>query len=172
MTTVETLTPTPLDQALGFTAADLAANQDGALSPSQIDRLHASMRRTLAFSAFAFVVVAFAATLFLFFGGQNNVPVLSVIGISLTVVNAVVVGIGAQNYLRTQHDVKAGSVIVLEGSVKRTVRLSGRNPTYILNINEEKIIVPKIMFNAFEEHSTYRLYRAPLTKTVFTAEET
>ena len=138
MTTVETLTPTPLDQALGFTAADLAANQDGALSPSQIDRLHASMRRTLAFSAGAFVVV----------------------------------GIGAQNYLRTQHDVKAGSVIVLEGSVKRTVRLSGRNPTYILNINEEKIIVPKIMFNAFEEHSTYRLYRAPRTKTVFTAEET
>ncbi len=159
-----------LVEALGFTDADLAANRAGRLSDAQKQRLTKGWRRTLSIFIGVIAAVGFAATLALFLGQRNNSPVLTVVGIALTLINALTVGIGAQSYLRTSRDLRSGSVAAVSGVVSHTLRVSGRLATYVLRLDGEEVIVPKPVFFAIEEGKPYRLYRAPVSKTLLAAE--
>jgi uncharacterized membrane protein YidH (DUF202 family) len=159
-----------LDEALNISSEDLAANRAGRLSEAQGRRLQRGWRRTLAILIAVVVIVGLIATVALFFGQRNSSSILTLVGIVLTVINAVIVGIGAQSYIRTSSDLRGGSIAEVSGVVKHTVRVSGRVATYVLTLDGQEVIVPKPVFFAIEEGKPYRLYRAPASKTVLAAE--
>jgi uncharacterized membrane protein YidH (DUF202 family) len=160
-----------LADVLNFSAEDLAANRAGALSDAQKARLARGWRRTLWIIVALVVGFGLVATILLFLGQQNASPILSVIGVTITVINAVIVGLGAQNYLRTSSDLRGGRVATISGIVSHTIRVSGRTATYVLKVDGQDIIVPKPVFFAIEDAKPYRLYRAPASKTLLSAEE-
>lgn len=159
-----------LADVLNFSAEDLAANRAGGLSDAQRARLTRGWQRTVWIIAGLVVAFGLLATILLFLGQRNESPILGIIGITITVVNAVLVGLGAQSYLRTTSDLRGGRVTVLDGVVTHTIRVTGRAATYILKLDGQEIIVPKVVFFAFEDSKPYRLYRAPASKTLLSAE--
>jgi hypothetical protein len=159
-----------LADVLNFSADDLAANRAGVLSGAQKARLERGWRRTFWIIMALVVGCSLAATILLFLGQQNGSPILSIIGIAVTVINAALVGLGAQSYLRASRDLRGGRVATLNGVVTHTIRVSGRAATYILKVDGQEIVVSKPVFFAFEEGKQYRLYRAPASKTLLAAE--
>jgi len=159
-----------LDEALSITEADLAANRAGRLSEAQKLRLTKGWRRTLWIVIGLVIVVGFGATLALFFGQQGGSLVLTFVGILLTVINAMIVGVGAQSYMRTSRDLRTGSVSEMSGVVSHTIRVSGRVATYVLKVDGQEVVVPRPVFFAVEDGKPYRLYRAPASKTLLAAE--
>lgn len=158
-----------LDDALHFDQDDLSANREGRLSAAQVVKLRRTSRRTLIFGIIAIIVIGLVATVLIFLGQQHNSMVLNVIGVILTVLNAAVVGFLVQNWLRLQSDLTQ-PVTMQEGLANRTLRISGRTPTYIVKFDNVNIFVNKIAFNAFIEGAAYKLYRSAGTKTVLSAE--
>lgn len=169
MSTPTTPLPT-LDEALNITEADLVANRAGRLSDAQKFRLTKGWRRTLWIVIGLVIAVGFGATLALFFGQQSGSLVLTFVGILLTVINAMIVGVGAQGYMRTSRDLRSGSISEISGVVSHTIRVSGRVATYVLKVDGQEVVVPRPVFFAVEDGKPYRLYRAPASKTLLAAE--
>ncbi len=161
---------TKLMDILNFSAADLAANQAGRLSEAQSARLRRIWRRTLAIIVGLVLAVGLTATILLFVAQTNGSAILNFIGIALTVINAVIVGLGAQSYLRTSGDLRAGQVAAVSGPVSRTIRMAGRSATYVLKVDGQELIVAKPLFGLIEDGKPYRFYRAPASRTLLAAE--
>jgi hypothetical protein len=160
----------PLMDVLNFSAADLAANHEGRLSEAQTARLKRIWRRTLTIIVGLVLGVGLTATILLFVAQTNGSAILNFIGIALTVINATIVGLGAQSYLRTSGDLRAGRVAEVSGTVSRTIRLSGRAATYVLRVDGQELVVTKPLFAVIEDGKAYRFYRAPASKTLLAAE--
>jgi hypothetical protein len=159
-----------LPETLGFTPEDLAANRDGRLSEAQKARLTRNWRRTLWIVIGLVIVCGLGATILLFVGQQQGSAILSFVGILVTFVNAAIVGLGAQSYLRTSRDIREGRVAELSGVVSHTIRVSGRVATYILKLDGQPLVVSKPVFFAVEDGKPYRFYRAPASKTLLSGE--
>src|SRR5688572_16429231 len=99
---------------LRFTAEDVAANQEGSFSEAQEARLRQQQARLLWIGAAAFFGAVFLATLFLFIGQRNQTLVLTIIGVLLTMVNAIWVGSVARQWLRLSADLRENRVEILE----------------------------------------------------------
>ena len=162
--------PSALNEALGFSDADLAANRAGRLTEAQIARLRRNWRRTLWITVGIVVIGGLAATTFLFLGQRNNSAILTLLGIIITVINATTVGLGAQSYLRLSRDVTSAEISAISGVVSHTIRVSGRVATYVLKVADQELVVPKPVFFAVEDGKAYHLYRAPNTKTLLSGE--
>jgi hypothetical protein len=158
-----------LTSALGFTADELAANRENRLSTAQEERLRHAARRLLVIGIGGIIVIGLGAAVLIFIAQQNNSAILFLIGVVLTIVNAAIVGLLVQNRLRSQSDLTQ-PVRTQEGIVHRTLRISGRTPTYILRIGNEQIIVNKPTFNAFIDGAVYKLYRTAGSKALISAE--
>lgn len=160
----------PLDEAFQFTPADLAANQAGNLSETQRKQLEKVRLRSVVGMGGFVVVMVFVATLILFLGQRNDAAVLTLIGIFLTVVNALMVGIAVQTYLRINRDLTQ-PVTHYATQIKRTLRVSGRRPSFILTLdNEEKVFVNRNAFNAIHEGIPYTLHRSAGSRSILSAE--
>lgn len=159
-----------LMEALQFGEDDLATNRAGMLSATQVERLRASRRRALLVSAGALIVIALVASGLLFIAEQGGSWVGVLVGIALTLINAVIMARAVQSWLRTEDDLRRGEVEKIEGNVKRTVRVFGRLPVYLLAVNGREVAVGKEVFNAVQDGGYYRLYRARRTGTLLTAE--
>ncbi|MCK6577441.1 MAG: hypothetical protein L6Q98_04975 [Anaerolineae bacterium] len=160
-----------LAQALGFSEQDLDANHGGRLSEAQMNRLRRLQRRSLIGIAAGMVFNGLAAAVFIYLGASSESPVLTVIGMGLTVVNAMIVGVGGATFMRAQHDLRAGEVAALEGKLIHTIRVNRRKRTYMIDIAGERLVIPREVFTAFDEGSAYRLYRSPATRILLSAEK-
>jgi hypothetical protein len=157
--------------ALGFTEQDLTANREDHLSDAQEARLRRGWRRTLLIGIGLLIAGIFGATLLLFLGQQNQSPVLTIMGLAVTVLNALLVGIGAQHAIRYRTDVDSGRVERLSGPVTHTVRVySGRAAAYVLKIGGQDVVVTKPVFHAFVENGRYTLYRSAGSRALLSAE--
>ncbi len=159
-----------LAEALNFSDDDLAANRQGRLSEAQKKRLLRGWRRTLWIVITLVILFGLIATIMIFLGQRNSSPILTVIGVIVTIINATIVGLAAQSYLRTSSDVGAGKIATIDGVVTHTIRVSGRAATYVLKLDAQEIVVPKPVFFAIEDRKSYRFYRAPASKTLLAAE--
>lgn len=166
--------PMTLEQALRFDAADLQANRGGRLSPRQTQALRTAWRRTLALHAGLLLAITLGATIALFLGWRTESPVLTIVGIALTVCNAFVLGLLAQAAMRFRGDTSGTPVRVLEGQAERTLRVNprARSAAYFVRLGGGEIRVNKPVFNAFAEGGRYRVYRAPASGQVLSAEHT
>jgi len=161
---------TALMEVLNFTADDLTANRAGNLSSAQADRLKRNRQRTTLIGVVAFFVIVVIATIFLYFGQQNQSTILSIVGALLTVVNAIMIGMIARAHLRTNADLREGGVKVLEGELERVVRRGRQQDNYVLRIDGISLYVTKEVFIQFRHEIPYRIYRSRWSGVVLSAE--
>lgn len=155
---------------LRFTAADLAANQAGELSEEQETRLQRSQTRLLSIGAVSFIGAVFLATLFLFLGQKNQTLVLTMIGVLLTLVNALWVGTVARQWLRLGADLRAQRVEVIDGILERVLRPTRYGQNYLVRLSGQEFAIDKDTFKAFVHEEPYRFYRTPHTHTLLSVE--
>ncbi len=163
---------TTLAQALRFSEADLSANRTGVLSESQATLLQTRKSRLMFIGINAFFVLAFIATVFIFLGSKpDNAGILTIIGIGLTICNALVMGILFRQWLKLNADTSAQKVAIITGKLERVLKpLNRRVITYIIRVNDTETVIPKDVFIAFVHGKTYTLYRTPYTGILLSAE--
>lgn len=164
--------PKPLAQAIGFTEADLCANREGKLSQAQYEHLQKRKTRILLIGFGAFLILTILATLFLFMGSRpNHSSILSIIGIGLTICNALVVGIFFRGWLRLNADSNTETIIAIQGEVERVLKpLNRRVMTYIIRIHDIEVFVNKDVFIAFAPQGEYTIYRTRYSGILLSAE--
>ena len=156
--------------ALKFTTDDLAANREGRLSAAQRVRLRRDRRRAVWIGVALVVVVVLVATALLYAGQVNGTPVLTFIGVAVTVCSAVVSGMLVRNWYRLTSDLDGGMVQVLAGTMQHTVRVTGRVAVYVLKIDGHELTVTKSVFLSLRNGGDYRLYRTPAARVLLSAE--
>ena len=156
---------------LRFTADDVEANQAGTLSEMQEARMQQQKARLLWVGAAAFFGAVFLATLFLYIGQRNQTVVLSIIGVLLTLVNALWVGSVARQWMRLSADLRENKVDVLDGALERVLRPTRYGQNYLVRIAGQDFAVDKETFKAFQHQAHYRFYRTPHTRTLLSVEQ-
>jgi hypothetical protein len=169
---------TPLMRALEFTPEDLAANRDGQLSARQREAMHTRRTRLIMIGLAAALVGAVAAALCLQFGRRSDAPILTIIGIGLTVLDALLIGVFGRQIMRLNADLRGGAVKRACGEAVLTVRVITRRASlYIVRVGdssdpahyvESAVSLPT--FEAFRERKPYCVYSAPHSGTLLSAE--
>ncbi len=159
-----------LNSALDFDDTDLAANRTGTLSPRQIERLRATRSRNLRIGAGLVLALIVISTGFLYVGSAQKSLILNLVGIGVTLCNAALLGVNARSALRLSSDVDRKSVETLAGTVKHTIRVTGRVATYIIRVGGQDLIVTKPVFFALREDAAYRIYRSKEARVLLSAE--
>ncbi|MCC6617064.1 MAG: hypothetical protein IT320_26565 [Anaerolineae bacterium] len=167
---MSTASDSDLARLLDFTPEDLQANHDGRLSPRQTTRLKRLRRRTTLINAAIMFLIGLAAAVVLFLSQRDASAVGLLVGLALTVINAVVMARAVQNWLRLADDLRGGDVETLNGVVERTVRVIGRVLIYVLKVDRGELVVPKDVFNAVPDGARYCFYRARRSGTLLAAE--
>lgn len=161
-------------QALQFTSDDLAANRLGVVGPSQAARLRRTLRRALIIGLIILALGVLLAAACLYFGDRNDDGVLTLVGIALTVFNAIVVGFLVQWWLRARMDLHQ-PLLAATGLLHRTVRArpNGQLLGFVLRLEDSpfEVRVSRQVFNAFSDGAAYRLYRAAGSRQLLSAEE-
>lgn len=111
-----------LMQALQFTKDDLNANREGQLGDSQRVRLQSLQTRAILVGIAGFFGFSLLATIFLFFGSENGFLIMTLIGIFLTLCNAIFVGMFARQYMRLRADLDNGQIEIISGEMERVVK--------------------------------------------------
>lgn len=156
--------------ALGYSTQDLALNQQGELSPQQRAFLESLQRRAVVIGLIGFFGMTLLATTFLFFGLQNDAWVLSLIGVFVTILNAIFVGMYGRQWMRLRLDLNKGAVEVLQGELVRVIKAQGRANNYVVRIAEREFYVKKEVFQAFAHEHPYHVYQAPYSKVLLGAQ--
>ncbi len=171
------MTATPVSDlmaALQFTSDDLAANRAGKLSDRQRERLRRSGRSIFYAAVGLALALSIGAALLIYLGQRNESPILRLVGVALTVINAVVLAVGVGSGLRLRADLRAGQVVAVSGVVRRVVRVSGRSAAYVLAVELPqgtlRLNVSKAVFNSFQDGVRYHLYRTLSARLLVAAE--
>lgn len=157
-------------QPLQFTEDDLVANRQGQLGKTQRDRLKGLQVRALIIGIIGFFAFALIATIFLFFGSENSLFIMTLIGIFITICNAIFVGMFARQYMRLRADLNSGEIDILEGQLERVVIPNGRMSNFLLRIEGEEFYVKKDLFKLFRHDVHYRFYRTVHSHVLLSAE--
>lgn len=155
---------------LQFGAQDLQANHEERLGDQQRQRLQHLQRRALMVGALGFLAFAIAASVCLFIGTENGHLIMFLLGMFLTMVNALYVGIFARQWLRLQADLRAGTVIRTQGELERVVKANGRMNNFLIRIADETFYVNKDIFLLFGHEMPYAVYHSPYSHVLLAAE--
>lgn len=161
-----------LMQPLQFNQADLQANRNGQLGDNQRARLENLQTSAILVGIAGFFGFALIATIFLFFGSENGMIIMSLIGIFITICNAIFVGMFARQYMRLRADLREGEIEIISGEMERVVKADGRMNNFLLRINGEEFYVKKDLFRLFRHEVPYKIYRAKHSRVLLAAEAT
>jgi hypothetical protein len=159
-----------LSVAMRFTEEDLEANRRGLLSEAQLDRFRRNRTRLLALNGVAFVGLGLASLLCIapLFG--VDIGVLVAAGF-VALFASIILAFSVKRANTWRSELYSGKAAALEGRVRLDVRPAGNNvATYIVAIDDQKFGVRKDVFLAFKNGDPYRLYYAPQSKTLLSAE--
>ena len=159
-----------LSAALGFTAADLRANRQGALSPAQLERMKHARQRGALIAAGLFFLLALAATALVYIGQFNRNVILSGAGAMLIFINAIMVGRAGRAYMRISGDLRASHVERISGDVERVLRRGRASDSYLLRIGGVDLNVTREVFLSFEHNAPHRIYRTRISQVLLSAE--
>jgi len=161
-----------LMQPLAFTADDLVANRQGQLGANQRQRLQKLQNRALLIGVAGFFGFALTATILLFFGSENALIVMSFLGVFVTILNAIFVGMFARQYMRLRADLTSGEIDIITGELQRVVKANGRMNNFLLRINDDEFYVKKELFKLFRHEVNYNVYQAQHSRVLLAAEPT
>ena len=159
-----------LSAALGFTAADLQANRQGALSPAQRERMQHARRRDAFIAAGLFCLLALAATVLVYIGQFNRNVISSGAGVMLIFINAAMVGRAGRAFMRMSGDLRANNVDRLSGDVERVLRRGRASDSYLVRISGVELNVTQEVFVSLEHNAPYRIYRTRISQVLLSAE--
>ncbi len=151
---------------LQFDHSDLQANRDGTLGENQRYRLQRLQRRALLIGLAGFFGFALVATTLLFFGQG----ILVLLGIFVTMINALFAGMMARQWLRLGADLQYGDVEAISGELERVVNMSGRMNNFLIRVADEEFYLTKDLFLQFQHEVPYTLYRAPHSRVLLAGE--
>ncbi|MBK8029120.1 MAG: hypothetical protein J0M07_23545 [Anaerolineae bacterium] len=154
-----------LAAALKFTDDDLAMNAAGRLSKTQVAALH--RRRTIGAVMIGGLCVTVA--FFLLIGTVGATASLGPILLAMLVFMAFALAVGALPAVRITRDLKMG-VQVAEGRVELDTTPAQNSASYRVKVDGRKFNVQKRAFLAFKNGDPYRIYYAPNTKMILSAE--
>jgi hypothetical protein len=156
---------------LEFTSDDLQSNREGKLSEMQHYRLRVRRRRAELVGILAIIIGALIATGFIFVGNRNETPILSLIGIAITICVTALMGNIARFWMRLNGDINAGKIAVNSGKLERIMKPVNRSIVYYaVRVDGAEVIVSKEAFDNFEHGAPYTLYRAPYSGTLLSVE--
>jgi len=158
-----------LAEALGFNAEDLQANRQGQFSAAQHARLAQQQRRALQWGALAFLAFVVLATFFLYIGQTQGAGVAVLVGMGITTLNALSLGLLGRHVMRLRADQQA-EVAMLRGPLERVIRPDRRVGNYALRLQGQEWVVTKEQFKPFEHQATYALYFTRHTRQLLSAE--
>lgn len=154
--------------ALKFTDDDLSNNRTGQLSEMQIYQLRVRRRQSILIGLGLTVIFALVASLFLY----QTTPIRLVIGIGVTLCNALMLGVLGRYWMRLTADIRAEKADIISGQLERVVKpVTRRITNYMIRIGQVEVIVPKDTFKIFEHQANYHLYRTHYTGTLLSAEK-
>lgn len=153
-----------------FGPDDLEANQQGRLSEDQASYLRQQQRRAVLIGAVAFMILALLATILFYVAQQQDSPILTMLGIALTICNAIMTGILARNWYRINADLSSGQIASQDGLLTRTIRRAGNSSQYLVGIDAVRFSVKKGAFKLFRHEERYTLYYAPTAHILLSAE--
>jgi hypothetical protein len=161
-----------LMQELNFTPDDLEANRAGQMSDMQHWRLRTRRRRSIFIGMMLTVIIVFIASLFIFMGQQDDgSTIMTMVGISLTLLNAAIIGIFARFWLRLSTDIGEKRVIITTGRLERVIKpINRRVLNYLIRVDDVEVVIAKEAFDQFEHNTPYTLYTAPHTGAMLAAE--
>ncbi len=159
-----------LGAALNFTEKDLRANRQGELSIEQGKRLRQAQARSALMGALVFLALVFISTALIFGGQTDKNSIMLLAGLGLILVNALLVGYIARDFMRLDRDLRSHGVEALAGNVERVLRRGRQRDSYLLKIADQRLYVTKDIFLQFDHQSAYRIYRTRLTRILLSAE--
>ncbi len=153
-----------LMRALNFTEDDLALNAAGQLSAAQLNRLK-TQRTSTAILAVALSVIVGGLLLFANVYARSLAPLVMMVlfVILFTVVTGIIPAV------QMTRDLQAG-VQVAEGRVELDTIARRRRTAYVVKLDGQKFKVRKMTFLAFKNGDPYRIYYAPHSRTILSAE--
>lgn len=165
-----------LMHGLNFSAEDLAANRDGYMTFEQRARL----RRRAMLDAGSYLAFACLVGLFFFMmlsvAFSDNVPSSLILGGLLTLTGmfglgtVIVFGAMAHRWRLYRADLYKGDVSTTAGSVSLDIQDWGRRASYKVRVERLTFDVSKKALLAFKNGERYRVYYAPNSKTLLSAE--
>lgn len=157
---------------LRFTPDDLAANRNGQLSDMQQYRLRMRRRRSILVGVGILLVAVFLASGLIFVGsGEGGSPILTLLGIGVTICAAALVGVLARHWFRLSADIQSGQVEIYQGELERVIKpVTRRVLNYMIRVDGAEDFVSKEAFEVFEHQKPYAIYRTPHTGTLLAAE--
>ncbi len=159
-----------LGAALNFTEQDLRANRRGGLSFEQAKRMRRAQARSALMGALVFLALVFVSTALIFGGQTDKNSIMLLAGLGLILVNALLVGYMARDFMRLDRDLRSHGVEALAGNVERVLRRGRQRDSYLLKIADQRLYVTKDIFLQFNHQSAYRVYRTRLTRILLSAE--
>ncbi len=157
--------------AMTFSPDDLEANRQRRLSAAQRQRLRGLQQRTLMIGAAIFLLMAFVASVCIYLGQTNQQILWSLLGVLITVLNAIACGFIARSYLRLAADMREdGAVAVYSGQLERVLRHDNRIVSYVLRVGGHRFTVSKEVFKAFEHEKPYAMYTTAHADVLLSAE--
>ncbi|GAB4513993.1 MAG: hypothetical protein OHK0046_15450 [Anaerolineae bacterium] len=161
---------TTLMRELGFSPQDLEANRAGQLSEMQHYRLRLRRSRSMWTGVAVLLLAVFIASLLIFIGG-NGSPILTLIGIGVTICAAAMMGMFTRYWFRLTTDIQAGTVEAYQGELERVIKpVTRRVLNYLIRVDGAEVYVSKDAFELFEHKQPYALYRTRHTGTLLAVE--
>lgn len=150
--------------ALAFSEEDLAANQGGDLSPDQVVVFKQQRNLQTLIAGFYALVVAFLT--FMMLAAPRSIGPMLFLGLLFSLL---VFWIGRVAPWQLNRDLRDG-VQSAEGRIELDLRSAENGTTYFVKLDDRKFKVKKPAFLAFKNGDPYRIYYAPNTKTILSAE--
>lgn len=161
-----------LSQLLNFTPDDLVMNREGKLSEMQEYRLRVRRRRTEILGILLVLAGALIATGCIYLGNHNDSPIMTLVGIGITICSSALTGVFVRFWLRVSEDIRSGKVLIHSGTLERVLKpVNRRIMTYIIRVDQAEVAIDKETFIAFEHGAPYRIYRAPYSGSLLAAEK-
>jgi len=163
-----------LGGVLGFTHPDLLANHAGRMTDAQRVGLRQGSPRLVRED----VLMAGGFGLFFLIGLIAILPggaLVPCVGgtVILGLLTALAAGLAVRKWIAIRSDVDDGAVMALEGPARHRAvgGMVGRyGAVYQLVIQETRFELPKDTLSIFREDATYRIYYAPRSKIILSAE--
>ena len=156
--------------AMRFDEADLQANRQGELSPTQVERVKRARRRQSIIAGVLFFALVLIATALIYAGQRNQNQILVSTGLLLIAVNAILVGVMGRAFMRLGSDLRAGNVEALAGDVERVLRRGRQGDNYLIRIGGASLPVTRDIFQGFRHEAPYRIYRTAHARLLLSAE--
>lgn len=117
------------------------------------------------------IVGALVATGFIFMGSQGQNPILTFVGIGVTLCSAAITGIFGRFWMRINADIQSNRAQIFEGELERVIKPMSRSVvTYLIRVGEAEVVVSKDAFKVLQHGARYRVYRTPYSGTLLSIE--